>query len=220
MVDTKTHLKFSDGALESMCHSALETYLYGDGHETKSQVEVNGYLWGWRKASNDMQFIFVDRVSPSFSSKKHQNWVQPNQKAVELQMAFMDRWAPEMSFLGDFHSHPYDNLQTVNKFRGYHFSDGDFGYLRKDEFLWQRTEGNPLIVVMTICKLAKVHDSEGQMISQNVWRWDIGEFRFWLNVAVGYMQDGRRAITGNTHSSVFLDLNSRFFNFSGDKLGT
>jgi hypothetical protein len=215
-----THLKISDSALESMCHSALETYLYGDGHETKSQVEVNGYLWGWRRVSDDEQMIFVDRVSPSFSSKKHQDWVRPNRKAVELQKEFMDRWAPEMSLLGDFHSHPYDDLNTVNTNRGYHFSKGDFNYLQNDEFIWQNTEYKPLIVVITICKLGRVHDTGSRMISSNVWCWDVGEFRFWLNAAVGYIKDGQRTITRNTHSNVDLDLNTRFFNFAGDRLQT
>ena len=215
----KTHLKISDTALESMCHSALETYLFGDGNETKSQVEVNGYLWGWRREKDDEQMIYVDRVSPSFSSKKHQNWVQPNQKAVELQSEFMNRWAPEMCLLGDFHSHPYDDRKTVDGIKGYHFSPGDFKFLDNDDFVWDSTTNRPLMVVMTVCKLGRVHDTSARMISSNIWRWDVGEFRFWLNAVAGYLADGRRSNTGNTHSKLFLDLNTRFFNFSGDRLG-
>ncbi len=214
------HLKVSDSALESMCHSALETYLYGDGHETRSQVEVNGYLWGWRRTSDDGQMIFIDRVSPSFSSKKHQNWVQPNQSAVKLQKEFMYRWAPEMSLIGDFHSHPYNDLREVSENKGYYFSDADFDSFHDEEFIWANTQDNPVMVVMTICKLNRVHDTVGKMISSNLWCWDVGEFRFWLNAAVGYIKDGKRTNSKNTHSNAFLDLNTRFFNFAGDRLRT
>ena len=211
-------VKISDACLEGMCHAALETYLYGDGHETRKGLEVNGYLWGYRRTFADRTLIFVDRLSPSFSSQKHQNWVKPNQKAIEMQTEFMDRWAPEAMLLGDFHSHPYPDLRTVNAVKGYHFSEGDFEYLKSDEFNWSMTESLPLIIVMTVCKLERVHDTVGKWIGMNIWHWDVGHFRFWLNAAVGYLQNGERLNTGNTHSKLNLDLNTRFFNLAGDRL--
>jgi hypothetical protein len=145
---------------------SLEIYLYGDGHETK-QVEVDGYLWGYKRKDADGYTLFVDRISPSLSSRKHQNWVRPNPRAAEVLNDFMHIWAPEVSLLGDFHSHPYANLAAVNSTKGYYFSDADFEYLETDDLLWEKTDNLPIIVVMTVCKLERVHEMTGYRISSN-----------------------------------------------------
>ncbi len=75
------------------------------------------------------------------------------------------------------------------------------------------------MLAMTVCRMKRVREHYGEQVRDNVCSYAVGEFRFWLNASVGYLDDkGKRAHTGNKHSKVFLDLNSRFFNLAGDRV--
>lgn len=101
---------------------------------------------------------------------------------------------------------------------GFEFSKQDFDTFLNDDMLWDRNPDGPVMVVVTVCRLSRVHDTEGRPIRNNVRRFDLGEFRFWINVVVGFKDRKARRHTGNTRSPVWLDLNLRFFHLSGDRM--
>lgn len=217
MLDYRVRL--SDRFLESAVLAAIEAYCHGDG---KNQVEIEtvGPVWGYRRRDIEgVEIIYLDRLAVSLSASRSTASVTPVEEATHLMASVMDRLAPELTLLGDFHSHPYKDRSEVQRHTGYDFSPADFECFLGDDLLWDRNPAGPIMVVITICRLSKVHNTDAKAIRNNVWQFDLGEFRFWINVVAGYLKDGERRHTGNTRSPVWLDLNSRFFNVSGDRVG-
>ena len=216
----------SDQALQSMALSTLEAYVHGDGHKRKKQhtlaVETLGFLWGhYTQTYDDMLNIHIDMMSLSLSADRDVDSVCDVKNSVELKNALLSRWAPHLKLVGDYHSHPYNTLAEVKDkdILGFEFSEGDIDAFLTDEIYWKQNE-NPIMVAMTICKLSRVHEAySSETVRSNIVCFDVGEFRFWMNVGVGYLNhDGKRQWTGNTHSSVELRLDSKFYNYSGDRL--
>lgn len=215
---TDFRVRLSDSFLEAAVMAAVEAYCHGDGKQT--EIETIGPIWGHRRSNGDERVIYLDRLAVSLSAERSPASVSPKVEATRLMAEVMDRLAPELTLLGDFHSHPYRDLQDVDSNKGFEFSPADFRAFLSDEDLWGRNPDGPVMVVITICSLSRVHSSGGRPIRNNVWRFDLGEFRFWINVSIGYLDEsGRRRHTGNKRSPAWLDLNSRFFNSSGDRVG-
>lgn len=217
------HVKISESLLETIALATVEAYVLGDrqGH---NEIETFGYIWGTRTIRNNSVFFSLERGSISLSAERDQNWVRPNNRAAILKDAVVRRWSPHMSLLGHFHTHPYINRVEVGHFRGFEFSPGDFRAFINGEYFWENADNMPIMLVMTVCRLQRVHSSVyGKMIRSNVWRFDIGEYRFWLNAVAGYLDDNHVRQHTPNHSrpendvNVLLDL-SRFYNQGGDRL--
>jgi hypothetical protein len=217
---TEYRVRVSDRFLETAILAAVEAYTHGDGQKTgRSRIETLGLVWGHRRKRQECTVIYLDRLAVSLSARREENSVTPNPEAIRLMGEVMERLAPDQLLLGDFHSHPYVNLSDVNSIKGYEFSNEDFSAFLSDDAIWENTDNEPVMLVTTICKLGRVHDTGGNHIRNNVWQFDVGEFRFWMNTCVGYLDGaGKRCHSGNKRSSVWLDLNSRFFNERGDRV--
>lgn len=215
---TDYRVRMSDRFLEAAIMGAIEAYCHGDGFQT--EIETIGPIWGHRRINGDQHTIFLERLAVSLSADRETDSVTPKAEATELMAQVMERLAPELTLLGDFHSHPYKDRATVDRIKGFEFSPGDFSAFLNDDDLWDRNPAGPIMLVVTICRLNRVHDTDGKQLRYNVWQFDLGEFRFWINVCIGHLDgNGKRQHTGNKRSTVWLDLNSRFFNLSGDRVG-
>lgn len=215
-------VKLSEQLVESMTLAALEAYVLGDQSSTKNseKVETLGYLWGVKKVEDERTTLFLDRMSVSLSAKRSRGAVQPHQHAAELKNNLMERWAPHLMLLGDFHTHPYDDLTQVKENTGWDFSPEDINFLQNDDFLWKMSGDTPVNLVMTVTKLGKARErDQAHCIRENLWEFDAGEFRFWLNVNVGYSDIlDERQQTFVDGDGAFLDLNTRFYNMTGDRI--
>ena len=219
-------VKISDHALDTMLLAAAETYYLGAGTKRAAEqyVEVNGYLWGSQRLDPDTNctHVFVDRFGPSISSRKSAGAVRPNSKASGLMHAVIQRRAPHLAFLGDFHTHPYDSLQDVMDIKGWEFSNTDRQWWpardAEDEIdIWRILgEQMPLWLVVAVAPLQRVFANVGaRPLKDNVWRFDIGELRFWLNAEMGKRdKDGIVQFVDD----VFLDMFPPFTNDAGDRL--
>jgi hypothetical protein len=215
---TDYRVRMSDRFLEAAIMGAIEAYCHGDGNQT--EIETIGPIWGHRRENGDEHVIFLDRLAVSLSAERDTKSVTPKAEATQLMAEVMDRLAPELTLLGDFHSHPYKDRTEVDRNKGFEFSPGDFNAFLGDDDLWSRNLMGPVMMVVTICRLSRVHDTAGKPIRNNIWQFDLGQFRFWINVCIGFLDDdGERQHTGNKRSKVWLDLNSRFFNDKGDRVG-
>ncbi|WP_288586575.1 hypothetical protein [uncultured Methylobacterium sp.] len=209
----------SNDALGSMALAAIEAYCRGDGRPTgRKGLETLGYVWGHKKISDDSIIYNVSKISVSLSATRHRDWVRADPEAGDLKNSFMERWSPELSLLGDFHTHPYASIDEVKEVSGFEFSDADFKSLESDDWLWEKTGNAPLMLAITICRVQRVHLSQGDQVRNNVGSFSVGEFRFWVNAAVGSLDGEERTCTGNKRSPVFLDLHSRFFNLASDRI--
>ena len=211
-------IRFSDAALDSMLLAATEAYFLGDGHQLGTYVEIDGYLWGFYVAvSDDHTLIQVERFSPSFSSKRTPDSVQPNEDAALLMHNVMVQLCPQLTFLGEVHTHPYDSLEHAQDVRGWLFSDEDLESM--SDTVWELTEDQPpLWLVIAIAPLQRVRSTLPQEVDDKsgAWQFDIGNMRFWLHAEVvpELDEDGVARFAKDT----YLDLVPRLFNPSGSRL--
>jgi hypothetical protein len=217
-------IRVSEDALGSMALAAIEAYAFGEGTKRKRRgLETYGYLWGHTKRETELTQYYLTKLSVSISAERERASVVPNDDAGRLKARFMDRWAPELTLLGDFHTHPFKDQPLVRSVKGYEFSDNDFEAFQNDELLWEQTEISPVeiapvMLVMTICRQKRVREATYEQKRNNICSFAVGEFKFWLNAVVGEMDGETRTSTQNTHSSVFLDLGSRFLNAARDRI--
>lgn len=189
MVGGSYRVRFSDPFLEFAIIAAVESYCHGDGKKRRvPAVETLGLVLGHRRKTDDVELIYLDRLATCLSATRAPSSVEPNEKAVRDMKEVMERLAPQLALLGDFHTHPYDTNKCVQAARGYEFSDGDYDAFMADDFLWNCNPAGPVMVLATICRMARVHErSEAADVRWNVKRVDVGEFRISFNVAVGFI---------------------------------
>ena len=109
-------VRISDEVLESMSLAAIEAYCLGDGKKkNKEKIETLGYMWGFRRIEEEHTVFFVSKLSISISALRNSSWVAPNPHALTLKNALVKRWSPQLTLLGDFHTHPYDDLNDVKR---------------------------------------------------------------------------------------------------------
>ena len=216
----KYKVRVSPELLETMTLAAIEAYCYGNLHKQKNTaVETLGYVWGYRKQQNGTTVFYLDRTSVSISAERQYHSVTPNQDAAKLKNEVMMRWSPHLTLLGDFHSHPYRNLKEVNSESGYNFSPEDLRELRSNDFICEQSGDNPVILVITVCRLGRVRDSVQDNFRNNTARYAVGDFQFWLNGAVGFLDaNGKRSVTGNTSPDVQLSVEGWYFNKAGGRV--
>ena len=214
------YVRVSDHALEGMVLAASEAYVFGSGKKKKKKdsVEIYGLLWGSRRRDTDRNhIIFIDKFSVSLSARGTHKSVTPNPKAIELQGAVIERWSPHLMLLGDFHTHPCDNLAEADRLKGWNFSQNDETSFRGDDQLWKLSHPHPpMMAVMAIAKVERVYRSAGEWLDNNRWMFNVGEYRFWLSVCVGKGKSKEKRSIST--SDVYLDLDPRFVNESGDRL--
>ena len=229
MSDHEYIVSVSDEALDSILLAAAETYYLGHGRKSNRKdnfeyVEINGYLWGSYVPHGDFRsYIHVEKFGPSISARKRRDSYEANEQAPWLMHSIIKRRSPHLKFLGEIHTHPYDSLEDVNSAKGWEFSDEDRDWSHeKDEneySVWKLYDLDfPLWLVLAVTPLQRVRGSNGatQHSEQgNIWRFDIGELRFWLHAEVGQRDDqGYVQFEKNT----WLNLYAPFTNEARDRL--
>ncbi len=224
-------VRFSDHALDAMLLAATEAYCLGVPQKTPRgrrkapvSVEVDGYLWGYRttKPGGDTS-IFVDRFGPSVSSEKASGWVRPAEGSARLMNAIMERRAPQMTFLGTFHTHPYRSIKKVESVNGWQFSDGDRKCWSEldtgTDFADVYGDDAALWLVIAVARLQKVHMKV--MAEQlrpnipNIWKFDVGDMRFWVNAEL--VRPDEEGVA-ESQGGVVLDMDPAFLNWTGDRI--
>lgn len=214
-------VRMSRSALEAMTLAAVESYALGDGnHRKKSHkyVENLAYIWGTQRVKDDVCHIHVDRISTSISARRSPDSVTPSDQAAKLKQEVMNRLCPHLYMIGDFHTHPYKNLKEVNSVSGYEFSNEDIESFLNDDDIWISSENRPIMMIQTICRLERVRESVGSWKRSHIFTFDIGEFRTWINVMVGYLDArGTRRTTSQRSPVVGLEMDFPF-NRAGDRI--
>ena len=212
-------MTISERALESMVLAACEAYVFGNDDDREA-VETYAHLWGFRRCSLDggTEHVHVDRISVCVSAQVANDRAAVFTEVIALQDDIVKHWSPHLSLLGDFHTHPYGSRQELVGNRGWEFSDCDNTSFRNDDNLWLRADGNPVSLVMAITELQAVHAGWAKRLRPYRWRFDIGQYRFYLSGAAGQRDEsGERKLI---QCGVNLVLGHHLFNEAGNRVGT
>jgi hypothetical protein len=229
------YVKVSPELLESMTLAAIESFYYGDGMEkpeneiTEVSKEILGHIWGYRKVEAHRTVFFLDRMSLSISSTRMPDSVHDlNNRAARLKKSVVELFSPELTLLGDFHTHPHPKKSEsiVKKDKLYRFSPEDFGSFVSDDLIWESAGNNPVMLVITVCKRRKMATDAMTHISRNTATYPIGQLRFWISAVVGFAHIGKRSRIGkrmhtmNKSAKVELIIDNYIQSLEGEQFET
>ena len=184
----------SDSALLQLLMAGMESYKvrqWGDSvTAARGPVETTGLLWGYTASRDGVDHVVVEQVATDkFAKGTFWETQAPHEEVTAAKQAVVaDRW-PQLSMLGDFHTHPYKSFQeairagptSAGKLGGWHASTGDVK-AQEDRC----AEGWPgrIFLILTIAKLQRVHKDKHEkptMQEPHIVRWQqLKEYRFWL----------------------------------------
>jgi hypothetical protein len=227
-------VRVSPQLLESMTLAAIEAYCYGDGAGgsddnplTHVAKETLGHIWGFRKIERDRTIFFLDRMSLNISATRGADSVfDLNNRAARLKNDVVKFLSPELSLLGDFHTHPHPNMsETVVRREGlYQFSPEDFKSFIADDLIWESSNNNPVMLVITICERRRANTDVLGYPHWNIATYPIGQFRFWISAVVGFLAGGRgstrnrRKHTLNKAAKVQINIDNHIQSLDGDRV--
>ncbi len=181
-------VRFSENALCSLLFAAIESYTEKNRNleKPKNLLEIYGCLYGHETRVNDGHRIFqVEMATPSLTCKQSSQEVTYEMNPIFLKSELTQAFFPHLSFLGDFHTHPYTHFKVAEKNRGYYLSPGDRQDLidRTDEMKGINYRISVLTAISYSCRQlatgADYADSE-----KNTIRMDFGHFRIWISAYV------------------------------------
>jgi hypothetical protein len=120
-------------ALEGMLICALEGYLSPRKPRRKG-YEVYGINLGMardvhrqrhRGGISITRYVSVMRSHPQLSAEGHTTFVESNPRSLDAILSATAAFYPQYLAVGDFHSHPYDDLATLVRRRGWEYSQSD-----------------------------------------------------------------------------------------------
>jgi hypothetical protein len=200
-------IRLTPSLVESMTLATMEAYCIGDSRaRRKSGVETYGYLWGTKKRTDGMTIFHLTKLSVSITAERSYMSVFPNPKTGVLKSKVLQRMAPHLTLLGDFHSHPWATQKSMKRDVGFNFSPADFVSLLEEDLFWETSDDNPVMLVQSVVRLRRAGRRGSGWQRQNVFYFDIDDHRFWINAVVGFVDEqGNRRHTGNRTRSVILE---------------
>ncbi len=165
--------------------------------------------------SNGQTLIYVNFVSVDTSAKQYQIACLPNEKAMEMKKQILNAYWPHYEFLGDFHTHPYNDLYEVENCeddsKGWHLSKQDIIRIEDKEFspFWVEHD-YALTLIAAIVKMSRKGKAhyEKSYDEINMLRFDIGNFRIWLSAHIVCSDDHgnlRYLLKDEMQQNVLLD---------------
>lgn len=127
-------VSLSEQAFFAIVTSALEAYSVEHVIGSTEPLETYGNLWGHEgKSKRGEKVLHIALADVDTSADRQCGSVAPKQESFDLKADFIDHFRPELEYLGDFHSHPYDNANdkvktaaVVERQKLYEFSKEDF----------------------------------------------------------------------------------------------
>lgn len=134
-------VSLSEHAFFSIVVAALEAYEIARANSLAIPhipVESYGNLWGYEaRSKRGERVLHVSMADIETSADCKPGSAQPKDESFILKRNLIDRFRPELEYLGDFHSHPYDlvndNVKSaleVERQEYYRFSPSDVKHVK------------------------------------------------------------------------------------------
>ena len=191
-----TVIYMSEQAVCSLLMSTIESYVVKNENMAKPQnrLETYGIFFGSEtKASDGSRVIRIDMANPSNTVRQTRESVQSSPNSLIVKADLVRSCFPHLSFLGDFHTHPYRHFSEVKKCRGYYLSQTDRQALTSDSAFYKKL-GYRIGMVATIAYAERACQNRASYPTKYRNRVElvIGHLRIWLTayVARNRIKDG------------------------------
>lgn len=124
-----------DRAVEDLLLAALESYAVSPPGRGRRYTEVYGLCFGTsrtRTAQNSPThtLLSVERVVTQLRAVGTASSVSPNDKSARIHRTVAERFFAKLELLGDYHTHPWASLSTLESKRGWQLSRADREHIR------------------------------------------------------------------------------------------
>ena len=191
-----TVIYMSDQALTSLLMATIESYVVKNENLAKPQnrLETYGIFFGSEtKTSDGSRVIRIDMANPSNTVRQTRDSVVSSPNSLVVKADLVQSCFPHLSFVGDFHTHPYRHFSEVKKNRGYYLSATDREALTCDSVFYKKL-GYRVGMIATIAYADRAGQNRAGYPTKykNMVELVIGHLRIWLTayVARSRIKDG------------------------------
>lgn len=188
-----TVVRLSENALCALLMSGVEAYAEKNMNlaRPRNRLEIHGLLFGnetWLKEGT--RILHVEMINVTTTSKQTCNSVSYSLNSIALKADITQSLFPQLSFLGDFHTHPCRHYTEVLKKKMFYFSPQDRKNLDDMQEIWRSLNYRVglAVAISYIKKFREVAviyaDSE-----KNTLQIDIGNFRVWISAYIAEIND-------------------------------
>lgn len=206
-------VRVSENSLISLILNALEAYcIYHKNINSHDNIKLEtfGNLFGYETRLADGQTIYqIEVVNTDTSAKQSNGSVFYNTEAIALKIDTITSFWPHLDYLGEFHSHPYDNYKDAIKTeegKGFYLSKGDREDLTVNSEFWGKYR-HRVGILITIGSMERVGRRETQWVNSNFncVELNLGNFKIWLAAYCSYTKDDKMFFTKDNDKLVTLD---------------
>jgi hypothetical protein len=204
----------SENALISLILASLEAYAIekkGAKVQQNRHLETYGSIYGQHIDLDDGRTLFrVEMALYDTTARQTKSSVEYSEEAITLKRAALASFWPHLDYLGDFHSHPYDNLQAARSVQGFYLSQGDRQNLSVNwKTFWKKLRYRVGIVV-TVAPMERARDNGCGWVGnvKDCLEFTIGNFRLWISASCVFEERGRGNYTESKDSLIELHVPS------------
>lgn len=200
-------IRISEEALIQMCLNGLEAYIIKHDEKKTPGLETYGLLWGHEILLPDKQTLYcVELLSIDTSAIREYNACTPEDSSLLLKRDLMTSFWPQYDFIGDFHTHPYSNIDNIEKYC-YRFSKGDFNSIESYSDYWLNHKYR-VGIVLTIIHQKNKHSADPKWVGTSAIKFNLGNYKLWIKGYVSYLKDKKIKLSDHDDENVILDCPS------------
>jgi len=217
VLDSYYYIRISENVLLQLILNGLEAYtvLHPGKSRAITRIETYGLLWGHEiHLPKDNGILYsIEMASVDTSTERGRNYCTPNDSALELKRDIMTSFWPQYDFIGDFHTHPYEDYKKVIEKKWYNFSNPDYESLTDYSDYWMK-HNYRVGLVLTIAQLTNKSQKVPRYYQNNTIEFTLGNYRLWIKGYIVYKNDNYEseynekeitlAVTDHDEDDVFL----------------
>lgn len=128
-VNDSIEVVLDDRALEDLLLATLENYAVAKPGRGNRYSETGGHLFGTLRRdgspSEEKLIAFVSRITSQMLARANAKSMEFNAKSEKIHRVVADRFFPHFDCLGEYHTHPYRDVATMSRIRGWEPSAAD-----------------------------------------------------------------------------------------------
>lgn len=196
-----------DRAIEDIVLVALEAYAVPKGRGLK-YTETYGICFGSTKSTEEkrqahgrhtVRYIHINSVHIQLRAEGYSNKITYDLRSLDTQMEVARHLFPQLDIVGDFHTHPYRDVDELKQAKGWHFSRDDEASIPEWVSPLREMGYQPRTsLIVAVAKGAKRVSRPGR-VGPNVIRFSVGKYHFYLSCF---------RIIANKYSNKYVTLNS------------
>jgi hypothetical protein len=196
-----------DRAIEDIVLVAMESYAVPKGRGSK-YTETYGICFGSTKSTEEkrqahgrhtIRYIHIDSVHIQLRAEGYSNKVTYDLRSLDTQMEAVKHLFPQLDIVGDFHTHPYRDLDQLKALKGWNYSHDDETNIPDWASPLREMGYQPKTSLVVAIARGGKRVARPNRVKPNVIRFSVGKYHFYLACY---------RIIGNRYSNKHVTLNS------------